>query len=56
MKIETRQSSLNLYPAIKGYFRETSKSQNINTIYLGPKFTLDIILIITKACQVCFSA
>ena len=28
----------------------------INPIYLYPKFNLDIFQIITKVCQVCFSA
>ena len=33
----------------KGYFRETNKSQNINTISLTPKFTFGIIQIKVKS-------
>ena len=40
----------------KGYFRETCKSQNINPTSPTPNFPLGIIQIITKACQLCFSA
>ena len=29
----------NKYPPMKGYLRETCKSQNINPIYLNLKFT-----------------
>ena len=29
-----KTNSTNLYPPMKGYFRETCKSQNINPIYL----------------------
>ena len=50
-----KTNSSNLYPPTNDYFRETCKSQKINPIYLDPKFTLGIIRIISKACQVCFS-
>ena len=48
-----KANSSNFYPPTKGYCREKSicKSQNINPIAPTPKFTLGIIQIITKACQ-----
>ena len=39
-----------LFP-VKGYFRETNKSQNINPIPPTPKFTFGIIQIKVKAYQ-----
>ena len=38
---------------MKGYFREKSKSQNINPISPTHKSTLGIIQVTTKACQLC---
>ena len=38
----------------KGYFRETYKSQNINTISPTPKFTLGIIQIKVKRLSTSF--
>ena len=38
----------------KGYFRETYKSQNINTISPTPKFTLGIIQIKVKSLSTSF--
>ena len=37
-----------------GYFRETYKSQNINTIFPTPKFTLRIIQIKVKSLSTSF--
>ena len=42
-----------IFPA-KGYFRETYKSQNINTISPTPKFTLGIIQIKVKSLSTSF--
>ena len=53
-KDENKTNSPNLYPPMKGYFRETYKSQNINPIYLNPKLTFRIIQIIANHCQVWF--
>ena len=39
-------NSLNLYPKMKGYYREMCKSQYINLISSTPKFNLGIIPII----------
>ena len=39
----------------KGYFRETYKSQKINSISPTPKFTMGIIQIKVKAYQLVFS-
>ena len=51
-----QDNSSTSYPPTKGYsVREACKSQNINPIYLNPKFTFGIIQIITNAGQVCFS-
>ena len=35
-KTKEKTNSSNLYPPPMGYFRETSKSQNITPIYLDP--------------------
>ena len=43
-----KTKSSNLYPLTKGCVKEICKSQNINPIYIDPKFTFDIIQIITK--------
>ena len=40
---------------VKGYFRETNKSQNINSISPTPKFTFGIIQIKVKTYQLVFS-
>ena len=37
-----KANSSNSYPPLKGYFRETYKSQNINTISQTPKITMGI--------------
>ena len=46
---QTRQIHWNLYPKMKGDFRETCKSQNINLISPTRKFNLGIIQIIIKS-------
>ena len=46
----------NIFPLANSYFRETCESQYINPVYLTPKFTLGIIQIITKTCQLFISA
>ena len=45
-KTEVKQGKfVQFISPVKGYFRETYKSQNINPISLTPKFTLGIIQI-----------
>ena len=42
-----KTNSSNLYPPIRGYIRETCKSQHINPISPTLKFTLGIIHLLT---------
>ena len=50
-----KANSLSFYPPTKDYFTEKSKSQNMNPISPTLKFILNIIRIITRACELCFS-
>ena len=53
-KQKSNKEKLLIFFPVKGIFRETNKSQNINPIPLTPKFTFGIIQIKVKSLSTSF--